>query len=115
MKPNLIFDDRKECGDATCWYTVKLTEELTIKEFIEQIRQESAEEHNHGWFGDFTISNKDEYTWPFMEYRSGKLYASRFQDKSPWKETLDTYGDMKITSMRANGGWGNMSYYIRVD
>lgn len=115
MKNNLSFENPKECGDATSWYDVIITGELTVKQFIEQIKHESGEERNHGWFGDFTINKKDEYTWPFLEYRAGSLYMSKFQDKAPYREILDRYGDMKITKLRANGGWGNMSYYISVD
>lgn len=115
MTDNLTFKKNMECGDATCWYNVTLSTEMTVKEFIQQIKKESGEEKNHGWFGYFTIQSKTEHTWPFLEYRAGSLYKSKYQDRAPYKEILAKYGDKKITKLTANGGWGNMSYYIWVE
>lgn len=87
-------------GDCTSNYEVVFHKPYTVREFVSEVL-----ENVHEW-GDFRIVEKG---YPFgsevSEYRYGKI-LTKFSD-----ETLSR----TIKSVKANGGWSNMTYYITLE
>lgn len=80
-------------GDSTAWYAVDCTD--TIRELIEEIKQRDDR------FVDIHILKEGD---EFFGHPSYKL------DELPTE-----YLDCRIKSIEANGGWGMMSYYVRIE
>ena len=84
-------------GDCTSNYEIEFSREFTVREFVNEVIKDDRE------WGAFHIVTKAK---PFgieeSKYRYGKILSS-FSE-----ETLDR----KIKSVKANGGWSEMSYYI---
>lgn len=89
-------------SDSTAPYTISLSREYTVREFIETILKQYPGE----WGIFFVLEERSvcgchRYA---AEYRYGEL-----------KEALMAgVFNKKIVSVNARGGWSSMDYYIRV-
>lgn len=89
-------------GDCTAWYEITDYKSDTVKGLIDEILQ-----NNREW-GDIKILDGPDAKWwdcPKCEYRYGTL-VSRLPDELLCK---------KIKSVKANGGWTCMNYYVSVE
>lgn len=88
-------------GDCTQPYKVILDKEYTVGEFIETVLGRKGEwgyigiEYGRSFFGN-----------PNCEYKWGKLITPNLPDD---------FLPLKISSMRADGGWSRMDYLITLD
>lgn len=88
--------------DETAPFDVLDIEAMTVGEFVAQV----LEERSSDW-GDFTISQKNGYSYPFIgnhhyEYKKGVL-------KEPIEEVVK---QKEVLEVKASGGWSNMDYLI---
>lgn len=107
-------------GDETCWYDVEFPEQWTVEDFIRYIVYTYAPEHDE--WGEFAIGHTD-----FVEYTARKgqkphawlCVPSWAKDREArLEESKRLYNDnigKKLVSVRANGGWSAMSYYLTVE
>ena len=93
-------------GDATCWYKVEgITEGLTLSEAIK-------------WIGDL---DRDEFGrisaykdgGDMFDYFEVARYGS-FGVESSDNDRLASLSDREVEKIRANGGWGQMNFYIKL-
>ena len=89
-------------GDETRPYEVTDYKASTVGEFIEEVLKENPNEW--GYFRADESKDMGFFDCPRIEYRYGKL-LSQFG-----KAILDK----KIVSIKADGGWSNMDYLIRL-
>ena len=90
-------------GDCTSNYNVDTNAECVAK-FIEEVVKESPYE-----WGQFCIraDNAGDRDICVCSYKKGKVIRKSLN--------YGTYGAAKIKSIFANGGWGAMSYDIKVE
>ena len=87
-------------SDDTFNYDVSISENMTVKSFIE----EYINEYHHNNRTEFYIIN--DKTWvenPSVEYMFGDITTNQFSD-----DILNT----EIVKVFGNGGWGAMSFFI---
>lgn len=91
-------------GDCTCGYEIKLDREYTVKDFIDIVLTERADEW--GYIGVYNPSDfcGRHFGNPKMEYRYGKIIAGNFTEDILNKE---------IKSVSASGGWSRMDYVFK--
>lgn len=88
-------------GDCTAGYSVELSKEYTIKEFIDEVLKSNEwgaigiYDENQSWF---------EKGNPYCEYKRGELIS-----KLP-----DEFLDKPIKKVDADGGWSLMDYKIHI-
>lgn len=94
-------------GDCTASYDVQLDKEYTVKEFLETVLTQKADE----WGAFYLMVRSRKLFWqnPSCEYRHGKKTGTT------WANILIRYGDRRITKICSDGGWTRMDYYIWLD
>jgi hypothetical protein len=112
-------------GDCTCWYDIEVPKGWTLRDFITYAVHTYASEHRE--WGCIRKVPFEGYRDHIVEYdgRQGKngmawLYKGKQymtpDDKSELLENstmlYNKYIDREIVSVRANGGWGTMDYYL---
>ena len=93
-----------EAGDCTAPYEVRFhkNEELTVKEFVDQVLLDTRE------YGDIGIYNERDYRIggnPKICYRYGKLNSETFND-----DILNSI----VKAASAHGGWSCMDYVLYI-
>lgn len=91
-------------SDATCGYELLITKPCTLREFVKDVVSNKKE------WGEIGIASEDPmdvFGNPYIEYNHGEL-LSTFPD-----ELLDKQIDVEAEH-RASGGWGLMSYLVRL-
>ncbi len=93
-----------ESGDCTAPYEVRFhkNEELTVKEFVDQVLLDTRE------YGDIGIYNERNYRIggdPKIYYRYGKLNGATFDNN-----ILNSI----VTAASAHGGWSCMDYVLYI-
>lgn len=91
-------------GDCTAPYEVRFhkNEELTVKEFVDQVLLDIRE------YGDIGIYDEHNYKiggFPKICYRYGKLKGATFDD-----DILNSI----VTAANAHGGWSLMDYVLYI-
>lgn len=86
------------CGDATSSYNITFPKGMTVKQFIETVLQERAD----SW-GEFRLGS-----------RIGQLLLTydRGDVDNIFCDNIDEYYTKIVLRVEANGGWGNMDYYL---
>lgn len=84
-------------GDATSAYEVMFPEDMTVLDFIACVLEEFPKE-----WGEFSVGWKD-----IVEYNRGTYKIIN-------KELFDEVKNKKMSSVKANGGWTLMTYYIEI-
>lgn len=94
-------------GDCTASYDIQLDKEYTVKEFLETVLTQKADE----WGAFYLMVRSRKLFWqnPNCEYRNGKKTGTT------WANILIRYGDRRITKVCSDGGWTRMDYYIWLD
>jgi len=92
-----LIQNTKTFGDETAGYSVELTKDYTVKEFVDEVVSDKKEwgyigiESKGSFFGD-----------PNCEYKWGKLLTELPSEILP----------NKIKSVKASGGWSRMDYLL---
>lgn len=90
-------------GDCTCNYDVKLEGKCTVREFVKSVLKEKP-----GEWGSFEMV--EDLKRPFLtqidacKYKYGEI-TERFEKRE--NEGLE------VGEIKANGGWTEMTYYIK--
>lgn len=94
-------------GDCTASYDVQLDKAYTIKEFLETVLANKADE----WGAFYLMVRSKRLFWqnPSCEYKKGARTGTA------WANILLRYGERTITQVKADGGWTRMDYYIWLD
>lgn len=94
-------------GDCTASYDVQLDKVYTVREFLETILTQKADE----WGACYLMVRSKRLFWqnPSCEYRHGNRTGTA------WANILMRYGDRHISQVKADGGWTRMDYYIWLD
>lgn len=94
-------------GDCSASYDVQLDKEYTVKEFLETVLTQKADEW--GTFYLIVRSKKLLGQNPSCEYKNGNRVGPA------WESILTRYGNRRIVRACSNGGWTLMDYYIWLD
>lgn len=88
-------------GDQMCNYDVLDFKSKTLGEFVEEVIAENPKE-----YGDIMIiaDNKSAFDLPRSEYKYGQIVT----------EFPKEYLDREIISVRSNGGWTLMTYFVKL-
>lgn len=94
-------------GDCTASYDVQLDKVYTVREFLETILTQKADE----WGACYLMVRSKRLFWqnPSCEYKNGNRHGTA------WANILMRYGERRITQVKADGGWTRMDYYIWLD
>ena len=94
-------------GDCTASYDVQLDKEYTVKEFLETVLTQKADE----WGGIYFMVRSKKLFWqnPSCEYKNGNRIGPA------WASILTRYGSRRIVRACSDGGWTRMDYYIWLD
>ena len=94
-------------GDCTASYDVQLDKVYTVKEFLEAVLTNKADE----WGAFYLMVRSKRLFWqnPSCEYKHGQRTGTT------WANILMRYGDRKIAQVKSDGGWTRMDYYIWLD
>lgn len=109
-------------GDETCWYTVEFSEGLTLRNFLVELHKYAFEHKEWGsvYLGyscdDHIIeyNGRQNMAWLYM----GEPYMDADKKNVAYensKRLYNKYIARKIVSIRANGGWGSMNYYLMME
>lgn len=87
-------------GDATCWLqAVDIPERLTLEGAVDWIvgmnRRESG----------IIRATRAHQTYDIANYSDGEI--TEVDD-----DLMEEFGKLKVSRIRANGGWGQMNYYV---
>ena len=84
-------------GDCTASYDVQLGKVYTIKEFLEAVLTNKADE----WGAFYLMVRSKRLFWqnPSCEYKQGRRTGTA------WANILMRYGDRKITQVKSDCGW----------
>lgn len=109
-------------GDETCWYTVEFSEGLTLRNFLVELHKYASEHKEWGSvylgysYDDQIIeyNGRQNMAWLYMgePYMDADKKSVVYENS---KRLYNKYIDRKIVSIRANGGWGSMNYYLMMD
>ena len=92
-------------GDCTCGYEIKLERSYTVKDFIDTVLAERADEWGYiGIYDPYNFAGRH-FGNPNMEYSHGKIVTSNFTEDILRKEVKD---------VSASGGWSRMDYVLKV-
>ena len=94
-----ISDTRSDC---TASYKVELSQQCTVKEFINLVFKERAGEW--GYIGIYKDKMNSFFGDPYCEYRYGCLLTTLPEE----------FLDKQIISVSGNGGWSRMDYLLEV-
>lgn len=112
-------------GDCTCWYDIEVPKGWTLRDFITYAVHIYAKEHKE--WGCIRKVPFEGYRDHIVEYdgKQGEngaawLYkGEQYMTPNEKSELLENstalynkYIDREIVSVRANGGWGTMDYYL---
>ena len=102
--PSPEFISKSDGGDSTTNYDIKLDKPCNVGEFVNMMLKERPDEWGeiHVYKPLDTFSAKH----PSCEYKSGSLITDPLPDDILAKP---------IQSIRANGGWTYMTYFITLD
>ena len=94
-------------GDCTASYDVQLDKEYTVKEFLETVLKQKADE----WGAFYLMVRSKKLFWqnPGCEYKNGNRVGPA------WASILTRYGSRRIVRACSDGGWTRMDYYIWLD
>ena len=94
-------------GDCTASYDVQLDKEYTVKEFLETVLTQKADE----WGAFYLMVRSKKLFWqnPSCEYKNGNRIGPA------WASILTRYGSRRIVRACSDGGWTRMDYYIWLD
>ena len=94
-------------GDCTASYDVQPDKVYTVREFLETILTQKADE----WGACYLMVRSKRLFWqnPSCEYRHGNRTGTT------WANILTRYGERNVTQVKADGGWTRMDYYIWLD
>ena len=94
-------------GDCTASYDVQLDKEYTVKEFLETVLTQKADE----WGAFYLMVRSKKLFWqnPSCEYKNGNRIGSA------WASILTRYGSRRIVRACSDGRWTRMDYYIWLD
>lgn len=94
-------------GDCTASYDVQLDKEYTVKEFLETVLKQKADE----WGAFYLMVRSKKLFWqnPSCEYKNGNRIGPA------WASILTRYGNRRIVRACSDGGWTRMDYYIWLD
>lgn len=94
-------------GDCTASYDVQLDKEYTVKEFLETVLTQKANE----WGAFYLMVRSKKLFWqnPSCEYKNGNRIGLA------WASILTRYGSRRIVRACSDGGWTRMDYYIWLD
>lgn len=94
-------------GDCTASYDVQLDKEYTVKEFLETVLTQKADE----WGAFYLMVRSKKLFWqnPSCEYKNGNRVGPA------WASILARYGSRRIVRACSDGGWTRMDYYIWLD
>ena len=94
-------------GDCTASYDVQLDKEYTVKEFLETVLTQKADE----WGAFYLMVRSKKLFWqnPSCEYKNGNRVGPA------WASILTRYGSRRIVRACSDGGWTRMDYYIWLD
>lgn len=84
-------------GDATSNYNITFPKGMTVSQFIA-----AALKEDNKW-GEFKLDNC--FGQVLAEYNGGEIYSHCIDFVTKWR-------DKTIIEAKANGGWGNMDYYL---
>jgi hypothetical protein len=110
------------CGDCTCWYDLEVPKGWTLRDFIRYVCHEYAIERKE--FGHIRKQPFDGYGDHIVTYNGRRSEVSLYngehyftpEEKAKYLENstalYNKYIDREIVSVRANGGWGAMDYYL---
>ena len=88
-------------SDCTSAYAVMITEQGTVRDFIDTILRDKTNEW--GYIG--IASSESSFGQPRMEYAYGKSNS---------RDAMKEYENKQIQSIRADGGWSRMDYILYV-
>ncbi len=88
-----LTQNTKVGGDETAGYSVELTEEYTVKKFVDEVVS------NEGEWGSIIVNN--DYS-SICEYKWGELLS----------ELPANVLNKKVATAKASGGWSNMNYLL---
>ena len=94
----LCYYKTSSLGDSTNNYNITFPKGMTVSEFIATALKESENQ-----WGNFQLDNL--YGQILAEYSGGEIY-------SYCADFVTKYRDKTIIEAKANGGWGNMDYYL---
>lgn len=86
-------------GDETAGYTVELTKQYTLLEFINEV---VSDEREWGYIGILSVGAI--FGSPNCEYEFGKLLS----------ELPSEIMTKKVASAKASGGWSRMDYLLEL-
>lgn len=94
-------------GDCTASYDVQLDKEYTVKEFLETVLTQKADE----WGAFYLMVRSKKLFWenPSCEYKNGNRVGPA------WVSILTRYGNRRIVRACSDGGWTRMDYYIWIE
>lgn len=102
------YEKLRDNGDATSDYKILGNFPITFREFFEWVL-----EHESSFRVEFAATNQCYGGWlgnrlEVQKPRNETSWYWKFQKPYGW---FDDIADKKITQCRANGGWGQMTYY----
>lgn len=101
------------CGDATSDYGVSTSEPCNIGQLIDCILTRSGQNEERG---DIWVSDPREPQSIYLcSYKHGRFAEPLWWKKDYDPAILDQYRCKKVIKIRANGGYGAMSYSIKID
>lgn len=87
-------------GDETASYAVSNYKAKTVREFVDEVLQNTRE-----WgYVKVVVDGVSWLSYPECEYRWGKLLSTLSSE----------YLDKEILSIEGDGGWSRMDYYISI-
>lgn len=101
-----FYNKTHSSGDQTVWYDVEFNGNVNLNQFIEYI----LSAHNKEW-GHFTRVYSKMKGW-YEDENFISDYKNGYFNKTKLYHELENKNIKKIT---ANGGWGNIDYYIEFE
>lgn len=96
---NMKFNWLYSCADASDEYDVVLSEQCTVREFVEYALSKRGDNFR------VVFWRTGEYAKPVCEFKNGT---------AQYTDAMERYGDAVIGRIRANGGYGHMHYTFRL-
>ena len=94
----ITFTSRNYLSDSTTDYDIKFPKGMIVSEFVATALKEGSDK-----WGSFQLDNPFGQT--LVEYSGGEIH-------SHCADFVTKYRDKIVIEAKANGGWGNMDYYL---
>ena len=96
-----------DCGDATSNYTIRGDFPVSFEQFVKTILNQET---------SFRVEFMDKDRWPSVFVEVEKQEGVWFITKQkPAKWYNDNRDKLMVTSCTANGGWGQMTYFMSLE